>query len=210
MEASLDRAKGAIDVALAGAEAISDTLIQMREKAIASRDQGNDDNSRILLNNDYQQLLLQIDTISENAEFNGKNLISSTPDDLNAIINSNGSDSVTIPGTDLSTTGLLLAGFDISTQAQAAVEVGFIDSAIDIVNGALSDLGAGAKRIEIIDTFTDKLADTIEVGIGNLVDADMARESANLESLQVKQQLGLQALSIANQAPQAVTSLFNG
>ena len=56
--------------------------------------------------------------------------------------------------------------------------------------------------------FADKLADTIEVGIGNLVDANLAKESANLQSLQVKQQLGIQALSIANQAPQSILSLF--
>lgn len=210
VEASLNRAKGGLDVALAGAEAISDTLIQMKEKAVAAADEGNDDDSRALLNRDYQQLLQQIDTITENAEFNGKNMISATPDNMEAIIDADGSDKVTISGTDITTGGLLLAGFDISTQAQAAIEIPFIDSAIDIVNGVLSDLGAGAKRIEIIENFTDKLADTIEVGIGNLVDADMARESADLESLQVKQQLGLQALSIANQAPQAVTSLFNG
>ena len=58
------------------------------------------------------------------------------------------------------------------------------------------------------ETFANKLSDTIETGIGNLVDADLAKESAKLQSLQVKQQLGVQALSIANQAPQVLLSLF--
>ncbi|MCK5425431.1 MAG: flagellin, partial [Emcibacter sp.] len=58
--------------------------------------------------------------------------------------------------------------------------------------------------------FADMISDTIEVGIGNLVDANMAKESANLQALQVKQQLGIQALSIANQAPQSILSIFNG
>ncbi|MCK5574949.1 MAG: flagellin, partial [Sphingomonadales bacterium] len=57
-------------------------------------------------------------------------------------------------------------------------------------------------------TFAGKLSDVIEVGIGNLVDADLAKESANLQALQVKQQLGIQALSIANQSPQSILSLF--
>jgi len=69
-------------------------------------------------------------------------------------------------------------------------------------------LGAGGKSLESQRSFADKISDTIEVGIGNLVDANMAKESANLQSLQVKQQLGIQALSIANQAPQSILSLF--
>jgi flagellin len=76
------------------------------------------------------------------------------------------------------------------------------------VTGFLSKLGAGAKRVDIQQTFTNKLADAIEIGIGNLVDADLAKESAKLQALQVKQQLGLQALSIANKAPGSVISLF--
>jgi flagellin len=55
-----------------------------------------------------------------------------------------------------------------------------------------------------------KLADTLEAGIGNLVDADLAKESARLQGLQVQQQLGVQSLSIANQAPQIILSLFQG
>ncbi|MEX1148148.1 MAG: flagellin, partial [Sphingomonadales bacterium] len=80
----------------------------------------------------------------------------------------------------------------------------------DNVNSALTKIGAGASALELQRNFADKLADSIETGIGNLVDADLARESARLQSLQVKQQLGVQALSIANQAPQSVLQLFQG
>ena len=76
------------------------------------------------------------------------------------------------------------------------------------MNTALSELGSGANRLELQGDFVSQLSDAIEVGIGNLVDADLAKESANLQSLQVKQQLGLQALSIANQAPSTVLGLF--
>ena len=65
-----------------------------------------------------------------------------------------------------------------------------------------------AKKFSIQSGFAQKLADTLTAGIGNLVDADLAKESALLQSLQVKQQLGVQALSIANQAPQTILSLF--
>jgi flagellin len=72
----------------------------------------------------------------------------------------------------------------------------------------MAKIGSGAKSVDAQRTFVDKLSDSIETGIGNLVDADLAKESANLQALQVKQQLGMQALSIANQAPSVVLSLF--
>ena len=58
--------------------------------------------------------------------------------------------------------------------------------------------------------FVSKLTDVLTTGVGNLVDADLAKESARLQALQVQQQLGAQALSIANQAPQIILSLFKG
>jgi flagellin len=69
-------------------------------------------------------------------------------------------------------------------------------------------LGTGSKKLSIHKDFIGKLSDELTKGIGNLVDADLAKESAKLQSLQTKQQLGIQALSIANQAPQAILSLF--
>ena len=76
------------------------------------------------------------------------------------------------------------------------------------VTSTLSTLGSASRKIEGQLSFNSKLSDVIESGIGNLVDADLAKESAKLQALQVKQQLGVQALSIANQAPQTITSLF--
>ena len=208
VKSSLDRATGAIDVALAGAEAVSDLLIQLKEKAVASRDQGNDSVSRGLLNNDYRQLVSQINTIVKNAEFNGLNALQAN--DIVAIVDSNGqsANAITVTAQDIDSTTLALATTSINTSALALAAVTAIDAAISTVNGALSALGAGGKRVEIVGVFIEKLSDAIEVGIGSLVDADLARESANLQSLQVKQQLGLQALSIANQAPGTVLSLF--
>ena len=96
----------------------------------------------------------------------------------------------------------------ISTQTRASALIATIQSSLTNVNSALAKLSAGAAKFSIQATFTQKLSDTLTTGIGNLVDANMADESAKLQSLQVKQQLGVQALSIANQAPQAILSLF--
>ena len=96
----------------------------------------------------------------------------------------------------------------ISTQAKASGLISTLQTSLTNVNSALAQLSAGAAKFSIQATFTQKLSDTLTAGIGNLVDANMAEESASLQSLQVKQQLGIQALSIANQAPQSVLSLF--
>ena len=73
----------------------------------------------------------------------------------------------------------------------------------------LANLGSVAKRLEIQQDFSVKLIDILKAGVGNLVDADLAAESARLQSLQIKQQLGVQALSIANRSPQSILALFN-
>lgn len=95
-----------------------------------------------------------------------------------------------------------------STAVAAEVAVVEIDAALDEVNSVLAEFGAAARQLQLSTQFTARLSDQITVGIGNLVDADLARESANLQALQVKQQLGLQTLSIANRAPQSLLALF--
>ncbi|WP_262691433.1 flagellin [Kordiimonas aestuarii] len=208
---SIDRALSTIDVAIAAGEAVSDLLIEMKEKAVAAKDSGLDTASRSSLNNDFTQLRSQISSIVDNAEFNGTNAVAAGGDDIVAITNDTGSSTFTIQAQNLSLSGTvvtLTSSQSIGSATAAGSVVTAIESSIANVNDSLSSLGAGARRLELQKEFVNKLKDTVEVGIGNLVDADMAKASANLQSLQVKQQLGLQALSIANQAPQAVTSLF--
>ncbi|WP_308910081.1 flagellin [Pseudokordiimonas caeni] len=211
VKGSLDRALSTLDVAISAGEAVSDLLIEMKEKAVAAKDPGLDADSRTSLNDDFAQLRDQITSIVNNAEFNGTNAVKSGGDSISAITDETGTsdNQITVAAQDLSLTGLGLASdTSISAAADASSAVDLIESAIDTVNTALSTLGAGSKRLELQKDFTTKLSDAIEVGIGNLVDADLAKESANLQALQVKQQLGLQALSIANQAPSTVLGLF--
>jgi flagellin len=125
-----------------------------------------------------------------------------------------GSNSMNVSGFDfrLGTAGQALALFtaslDISTAAGGAVASNAIDDALTNLNKDMATLGSQAKALEVQKTFLGKLSDSIEAGIGNLVDADLAKESARLQALQVKQQLGAQALSIANSAPSIVLSFF--
>ena len=96
----------------------------------------------------------------------------------------------------------------ISTAAKASTMVGTINLSIQNVNAALAKMASGVKKFSIQAQFVSKLVDTLNAGIGNLVDADMATESAKLQSLQVKQQLGIQSLAIANSQTQIILKLF--
>src|SRR3990167_410670 len=108
------------------------------------------------------------------------------------------------------TINTLLPTDDILTPANATAVLTRLDATMSAVNQAVGNIGTQAKQIDAHSTFVGRLNDVLETGVGNLVDADLAKESARLQALQVKQQLGAQALSIANGAPQIILSLFKG
>ena len=147
----------------------------------------------------------------QNAIFNGINLVDGSTNQITALAASDGSRRITAAAQNLSLSGAIVTistTATISTQTQASTLIATIQTSLTNVNSALAKLSAGAKKFSIQSTFSQKLADTLTDGLGHLVDADLARESALLQSLQVKQQLGVQALAIANQAPQTILSLF--
>lgn len=208
---SLDRSTSTVDVAIAAGEAISDILIELKEKALAAADSSLDTASRDALNEDFTSLRDQITTIVSNAEFNGVNLVNGNNANVQALGNADGSSRITVSGENLSLSGTvvtLLSTQAISTQGAASTTIATIETSLQNVNEALARLGTGSKKLELHNVFVGKLSDALEAGIGNLVDADLAKESAKLQSLQVKQQLGIQALSIANQSPQTLLALF--
>ena len=130
---------------------------------------------------------------------------------ITALASSDGSRRITVSAQSMSLGGDIVTvttAASITTAATASTMISTINTSLANVNAALSQLSSGSKKFSIQVGFAQKLSDTLTTGIGNLVDADMAKESALLTSLQTKQQLGIQALSIANQAPSAVLSLF--
>ena len=209
---SLDLAMSTVDVALAGGEAISDLMIEMKEKALAGADSSLDTASRNALNEDFKSLRDQIGTIVANAEFNGTNLINgSNTAGVSALANADGSNTVDIDDEDFSLGGsivTLAATASFGTAAAASAAAATIATSLDNLNQSLARLGTGSTSLEVHKGFVGKLSDALEKGIGNLVDADLAKESARLQSLQVKQQLGIQALSIANSAPSSILGYF--
>ncbi len=101
-----------------------------------------------------------------------------------------------------------LASIDVTTDAGAAAALGTIEGLIDTSIDASAAFGSAQGRIETQREFMSNLSDSFKSGIGSLVDADMEETSARLQALQVQQQLATQSLSIANQAPQSILSLF--
>ena len=102
----------------------------------------------------------------------------------------------------------VMSTIDVSTAAGAAAALGNIESLITTAIDASASLGSAQSRLKTQSNFVSSLSDALKTGIGSMVDADMEETSARLQSLQVQQQLGIQALSIANQAPQSVLALF--
>nr|WP_209718880.1 MULTISPECIES: flagellin [Asticcacaulis] len=211
---SLNRGTSAVDVAMSAGESVSDMLTQMKEKALAASDTSLDTTSRSALNTDFGALRDQITKTVANAKFNGINLLDgSIAGGLQILANADGTSVLTVLAQTLSLDDgivTLSASAAFTTPSSAGALLTTIDASINNVSAALAKLGTAAKAVEAHATFITKLQDSIQAGIGNIVDADMAKESALLQALQTKQQLGVQALSIANQAPQTALSLFQG
>ncbi|HEX8570049.1 MAG TPA: flagellin [Caulobacteraceae bacterium] len=211
---SLQRGQSTIDVAMAAGESISDLLIQMKEKALAATDSTLDTNSRTYLANDFKSLRDQIKKIVANAEFNGTNMIKTGGVAVAALANAkDGSTRSTIT---VAAQSMQLGGANItvsaaatfSSVATASATLIEVNKSIAKVSTALTALGTGSKALETHLNFMTKLQDTLDAGVGNLVDADLAKESARLQALQTKQQLGIQALAIANSSSSTLLGLF--
>jgi flagellin len=208
---SLNRGVSTVDVAISAGQSISDLLNELKGKALAAADSSLDTASRTALNADFVALRDQITTIVQNATFNGTNLVDGTTANIQALASVDGTKKITVSGQNMKLSGSIVtvkSTSTISTAAKASTMITTINTSIQNVNAALAKLASGAKKFEIQNDFVAKLVDTLNAGIGNLVDADMAVESARLQSLQVKQQLGVQALAIANSAPSITLSLF--
>ena len=211
VKSSLDRGQSAVDVSLAAGESVSDLLLQLKEKALSATDKSLSTASRSALNEDFKAIRDQITTVTNNADFNGINLIKTGATGFQALANAAGTATLTVKAEVLalgSTNVTVTATTTIGTSTLATTALGLVNASIDKVSGALARLGTSSKAVTTHSTFVGKLADALETGVGNLVDADLAKESATLQALQTKQQLGVQALGIANQSPQILLSLF--
>ena len=211
VQSSLNRATSIADVASTAGSTISDLLVQMKANVVAALDPSIDTASRNALDSAFKSELRQITSIVQNANFDGANLLDGSVSQIKFIANADATGTITLSSQNLSLGGLIItlpSTSSITSVATASVALAQLSASILNTNQALGNLGSQSKEISNHNLFVQKLSDQLQTGVGNLVDADLARESARLQSLQVQQQLGTQALSIANQAPQIILSLF--
>lgn len=212
-----------VDVALAAGESISDVLVELRSIASQAADPSISAEDLAILEEQYVSLRDQITRLVDTAEIGGRNLIASGASDLTVVAGTDGSQTINVAAQDLSVGG---ANVTISADAQVFVaadtdgdgtatvaevardEIAAIEASIGNVSSALGSLGSGANSLDLQNSILTRVSDALEVSIGNLVDADLARESSRLQALQVQQQLAIQTLSIANAAPNAILALF--
>jgi flagellin len=211
---SLQRGQSTVDVASAAGTSVSDLLSQMKEKATAAADTSLDATARAANNDEFESLRDQITKVVTNAEFNGVNMLKASGTTIQALANADATSTITVAAQDLSLgsasgpLSALTSTSSIATQTAAFQMIATLSAAIISVDSAVSKLGTGSKALGAHLDFIGKLQDTIDAGVGNLVDADLAKESAKLQALQTKQQLGIQALSIANQSSSILLGLF--
>jgi len=211
---SLDRARSVAEVSATAGETVSDLLVQIKERVVAALDTSIDTSARTAIDSDFKSLLRQITQVVQNANFDGANLLDgSLPGNLKFLANADANAFITLSKQTLSLGGSIItvaATASLGTITFATSILAQLTTSISLTNQALGNLGSQQKQIDGHAKFVSKLTDVLTTGVGNLVDADLAKESARLQALQVQQQLGAQALSIANSAPQIILSLFRG
>ena len=204
--------KGVVDVTLHGLGQVSRTMVELRTVLTRLADGTINDEQRDQYAQQYNQLKTQVQLFISDATYNGRTLLSTD-------VAAGGGDIVTIRNEQATT--MTLAAFDgavdfvvddapaDATAAQAAI-TGNWTTIHQEINDALNRLGADARYIDAQIGYNRDKLDAVEGGLGALIDADIAKEAARLQALQIRQQLGTQTLSITNQAPQALLSLFGG
>jgi flagellin len=204
----LANGKGLATIALAAANSISDLLGDIQAKIVQGMNAANTTAQQAILNADFQSLTAQINTFISNAVFNGRNLLSFSSSSVNVIANIDGTTLTLRSQSAFSVSSMALGAQVLSSTVasyQALSALALAEAAINVV---LGQIGADTRTLNFQDQFISQLSDATNVGLGSIVDADMAKESAKLQALQVKQQLGVQTLNIANQRPNILQQLF--
>jgi len=211
VKSSLQTGQSIIDVANSAGSTVSDLLTQMEQKALAATDTSIDTASRSSLNADFVALRNQITSTVANAQFNGINLLNGSLTSISSLANTQGTSVLSTSAQNLTLGGTVVtvtSTATIGTTGSASTVLSAVEASLTNVDNALATLGTSSKALDTHLNFVSNLQDTLTTGVGNLVNADLAKESATLQALQTKQQLGIEALSIANSASSALLGLF--
>jgi flagellin len=204
----LGASQGLLDTTNAALKKVSDTMKDVRSVLTKLAEDGLTTEQRTQYNAQYTALRAQIQSFVDDASYNGKTLLGTAGTDDRKIVRNEDADQITIATTTKSTLVVAAAPASSAAALTALGTGGDFKTVEAAVNTALNQYGNDSKTIAGQISFNKEKVDALESGLGALVDADLAKESAKLQSLQIRQQLGTQSLSIANQSPQALLSLF--
>lgn len=203
--------KGILDTTLSGLNQISSTMSKIRETLVKLADDTLNTEQRAQYTTQYTALRTQVQNFITDATYNGRSLLSTTAPiggNITTVRNESGT-TYTLTAVDAATTLVVAAAPATAAAAQTALGTGGNFETVETaVNNALNTFGSDSRYLDAQIAYNKEKADALESGLGALVDADLAKESAKLQSLQIRQQLGTQSLGIANQAPQTLLSLF--
>jgi flagellin len=208
VQASLDRASSIADLASASGQSVADLLSQIKAKVATATDPSLSTAARTALSADFSTLVGQIGAVVSGASFDGVNLLNGASSaDVKFLAGSDGSTAASLTPQDLTVGGpniVLGADASIATPTAAAQTLAQVNQSLININGALSDLGTQAGQISDHSGFVSLLSNGAASATGDASDAD----GAQLQALQVQQQLTLQGGAIANAGPQYILSLF--
>jgi len=206
---TIDQGISTVETAVSGIEAISDLVEQMKGIALgAQSDASTENRSKAALQ--FNDLRRQLDNLATDAEYKGTNLLKSSPANLKVTFSEDGSSTLTISGVASDSSGLSIAaaGGNWVNDTNILTSVNKLDSALTTLRSTASTLGSNASVLTLRLDFTKNLVNSLEQGSAKLVNADLNNESANLLTLQTRQQLGTIGLSIAQQSEQSILRLF--
>jgi flagellin len=213
----LGNVKGLLSTTISGLNNISTTMNSMRDVLVKLADGDTGGNTRSQYEDQYKSLLANVKTFIQDSSYSGKTLIGNVGGtagfaSVAVVRNESGATYgiATFGGSAfLSSVSLTGTQMDTATSIGAMLTAGgtFIKQ-LNAVGSQLNSYGSASNYVDNQVTFNSDKIDSLNSGLGSLIDADLAKESAQLQSLQIRQQLGTQALSIANQAPQTLLSLF--
>jgi flagellin len=186
---------------------VSNLLSSINSTAIQASNPSNTASQQSILANNFNAQLSQLNTFISNAVYNGLNLLSAGAQSVTITSTISGGQLTLTNASSLSGVSAALSG-GVGTTAAALALLSTITAQQLVVGTGLGTLGAAQNSVNFLSTFTQSLSNSVSQGLGSLVDANLAQESARLQSLQVQQQLGVQALGIANARPQVLLSLF--
>ena len=204
--------QGILDTTLSGLNKVSASMTDIKAVLVKLADGNISDDQRSQYEAQYTSLRTQVQNYIADATYNGRTLLSTSAGAGGGDVSTTRNEQATLytltaldGATDLV---IAAAPTDATAAASALASGGDFETVMKAVNTALNTFGADSNYLENQISYNSEKLDALQSGLGSLIDADLAKESAQLQALQIRQQLGTQALGIANQAPQTLLSLF--